>query len=61
MNLLRKEVRNNVRNELNEFIKAIRENERLKAENASMNEEIRDIRNTLEKLKERISELEKGK
>lgn len=33
--------------ELNEFIKAIRENERLKAEN--------------EKLKERISELEKGK
>jgi len=61
VNLLRKEVRNNVRNELNEFIKAIRENERLKAENASMNEEIRDIRNTLEKLKERISELEKGK
>lgn len=47
--------------ELNEFIKAIRENERLKAENASMNEEIRDIRNTLEKLKERINELEKGK
>lgn len=47
--------------ELNEFIKAIRENERLKAENSSMNEEIRDIRNTLEKLKERISELEKGK
>ena len=47
--------------ELNEFIKAIRENERLKAENASMKEEIRDIRNTLEKLKERISELEKGK
>lgn len=47
--------------ELNEFIKAIRENERLKAENASMNEEIREIRNTLKELNERISELEKGK